>query len=81
MARGHQDKVAVITGAANGIGQAFAARLADDGVHIAAVDLLEQARLPIVAGLEGKNVLEEVDPGRAQGTRELRDLLAVLPGV
>jgi NAD(P)-dependent dehydrogenase (short-subunit alcohol dehydrogenase family) len=39
MARGHQDKVAVITGAANGIGQAFAKRLAEDGVHIAIADI------------------------------------------
>jgi (S)-1-phenylethanol dehydrogenase len=39
MARGHKDKVAVITGAAGGIGQAFAKRLAEDGVHIAIVDL------------------------------------------
>ena len=39
MARGHQDKIAVITGAANGIGQAFAKRLAEDGVHIAIADI------------------------------------------
>ena len=39
MAKGHQDKVAVITGAANGIGQAFAKRLAEDGVHIAIADI------------------------------------------
>jgi NAD(P)-dependent dehydrogenase (short-subunit alcohol dehydrogenase family) len=39
MAKGHKDKVAVITGAANGIGQAFAKRLAEDGVHIAIADL------------------------------------------
>jgi (S)-1-phenylethanol dehydrogenase len=40
MGRGHKDKVAVITGAAGGIGQAFALRLAEDGVKIAVVDRL-----------------------------------------
>jgi NAD(P)-dependent dehydrogenase (short-subunit alcohol dehydrogenase family) len=39
MGKGHQDKVAVITGAANGLGQAFAKRLAEDGVHIAIADI------------------------------------------
>jgi NAD(P)-dependent dehydrogenase (short-subunit alcohol dehydrogenase family) len=39
MAKGHKDKVAVVTGAAGGIGQAFAKRLAEDGVHIAIPDL------------------------------------------
>ena len=39
MAKGHKDKVAVVTGAANGIGQAFAKRLAEDGVHVAIADI------------------------------------------
>lgn len=39
MAKGHQDKVAVITGASASIGQAFARRLAEDGVHIAIADV------------------------------------------
>jgi NAD(P)-dependent dehydrogenase (short-subunit alcohol dehydrogenase family) len=39
MTKGHKDKVAVITGAAGGIGQAFAKRLAEDGVHVAIVDV------------------------------------------
>jgi NAD(P)-dependent dehydrogenase (short-subunit alcohol dehydrogenase family) len=58
MAKGHKDKVAVITGAANGIGQAFAKRLAEDGVHIVIADiapgdqtakLVEQARRQALA--------------------------------
>src|SRR6476619_4596915 len=39
MAKGHKYKVAVITGAAGGIGQAFARRLAEDGVHVAIADV------------------------------------------
>jgi NAD(P)-dependent dehydrogenase (short-subunit alcohol dehydrogenase family) len=39
MGKGHKDKVAVITGAGKGIGQAFAKRLAEDGVHIAIADI------------------------------------------
>jgi NAD(P)-dependent dehydrogenase (short-subunit alcohol dehydrogenase family) len=39
MGKGHEGKVAVITGGANGIGQAFARRLAEDGVDVAVADL------------------------------------------
>jgi NAD(P)-dependent dehydrogenase (short-subunit alcohol dehydrogenase family) len=39
MATSHHDKVAVISGGANGIGQAFAQRLAQDGAHIVIADV------------------------------------------
>jgi Short-chain dehydrogenases of various substrate specificities len=54
MAKGHKDKVAVITGAANGIGQAFAKRLAEDGVHVAVADLAD-----------GKDTVKLIEAGGA----------------
>jgi len=39
MGKGHRDKIAVITGAAAGLGQAFAQRLAQDGAHVVVADV------------------------------------------
>jgi 3-oxoacyl-[acyl-carrier protein] reductase len=48
-----QVRVAVVTGAARGIGAATAARLAADGMAVAAVDLDESACRDTVAAIEG----------------------------
>jgi (S)-1-phenylethanol dehydrogenase len=55
--KGHQDKVAVITGGAKGIGQAFAKRLAEDGVHIAAVDMADGGETVKLVEAAGRNAL------------------------
>jgi len=57
MAKGHKDKVAVITGAAGGIGQAFAKRLAEEGVHVAIVDLGDGAETLKLVQAAGRDAI------------------------
>ena len=72
MAKGHQDKVAVITGAAAGIGQACAQRLAQEGVNIAIADRQpanETVKLVQAAGREG--VAFECDVSSPESVQQL----------
>ena len=60
MGKGHKDKVAVITGGANGIGQAFAKRLAEDGVHVAIADLADGGATVKLVEAAGRQALAVV---------------------
>ena len=57
MAESHHDKVAVISGAARGIGQAFAQRLAHDGAHIVIADVLPATDTAKFVQEAGRHVL------------------------
>ena len=48
MAKSHHDKIAVVSGGANGIGQAFAQRLAQDGAHIVIADIAPGGNMKMV---------------------------------
>ncbi|MGC2123387.1 MAG: SDR family NAD(P)-dependent oxidoreductase [Xanthobacteraceae bacterium] len=60
MARGHKAKVADITWGANGIGRAFARRLAEDGVHVAIADLADGRETVKLVEAAGRNALAVV---------------------
>jgi len=53
---GLNGRVAVVTGAAGGLGRAAAVRLADEGVHIVAVDLDEAAAREVASALSTESI-------------------------
>ncbi|MFI5894138.1 SDR family NAD(P)-dependent oxidoreductase [Actinoplanes sp. NPDC051513] len=65
--RGLAGKVAVVTGAAGGIGAATARRLADEGAHVVAVDLDEDRVEQLVKSLPTEGVAVRADVSAEDG--------------
>ena len=49
-------KIAIITGAANGLGEAIATRMAEEGASVAVLDMLDEAGQALVAELDGRGL-------------------------
>jgi NAD(P)-dependent dehydrogenase (short-subunit alcohol dehydrogenase family) len=62
MAKGHKGKVAVITGAASGLGQAFSHRLAEEGVKIVCADIQSAEKtLEMIKAVGGEAIAVKCD--------------------
>ena len=55
-----EDRVAIVTGAAQGIGRAIAEKLHDEGATVAAVDLNGQGAADVAARLGGLGIQADI---------------------
>lgn len=71
--RGLAGKVAVVTGAAGGIGAATARRLADEGAHVVAVDLDEERVRQVVTSLSTEGAWVRADVSEEEAVAAYAD--------
>lgn len=77
MGRGHEGKVAVVTGGASGIGQAYARRLAEDGADIAIADLASADETEGMVKSAGREFFSQVcDISSQEDVRGFADAVA-----
>ena len=66
-----QDRVALVTGGAQGLGQAICWRLAQEGCHVVVADLNEEKAVETAAAKRGQE-----KEGKHQGTAEKQQRMA-----
>ena len=66
-----KDKVAIITGAAQGIGEAYATRFAAEGALVVVADLNEEKGKQVAASIGGSAIFERLDVSSEADTRRV----------
>ena len=66
-----KDKVAIITGAAQGIGEAYARRFAAEGAKVVVADINAEKGQAVAASIGGAAVFEKVDVSSEDDTKRL----------
>jgi 2,3-dihydro-2,3-dihydroxybenzoate dehydrogenase len=74
--RGIEGKIALITGAAQGIGEAVARTLAGQGAHIAAVDYNPEKLEKVVNSLKAEGCRAEAFPADVRDSAAIDDITA-----
>ncbi len=75
-----QGRIALVTGAAGGIGLAIAARLAKEGASVVIADIKEEQAKKAASALEGDVIAHPVDIGSESSIAALRDAIAARYG-
>jgi 3-oxoacyl-[acyl-carrier protein] reductase len=66
-----KDKVAIITGAGQGIGEAYARRFAREGAKVVVADINEEKGRAVAASIGGDAVFEPVDVSKEEDTKRI----------
>jgi len=71
-----KDKVAIITGAGQGIGEAYAHRFAQEGAKVVVADINQEKGRAVAAAIGGDAVFERVDVSNEEDTKRIAKAVA-----